>query len=677
MKSIKAKILTSMILTVAISLVLVGGISSILGYRGTLSTLESSMVETAEIAAERVSYQLSEYKTIALETGRLEALSAAESTLKDKQEILQRQVDSYDFQRYNLLNQQGVSYFDGNDYSERAYFKQAMQGNAWVSEPLISAVTGEVTIIVSAPVYENGNTDGRIVGVVYFVPQETFLNDIVSSLQISAGGSAYMLDSNGYTIAHKNLENVRNQENTIQDAKTDSSLKALAAIESDMISGHSGFNEYTYGGVTKLIGYASVPDTNGWSIAVNAPLSDFTGAAIRSVVVTLILLIAALVTACLIAFRLANGIGIPIKACAERLELLSKGDLDTPVPVFQRKDEVGNLVASTQTIVNTLGTIIKDIDDLLGEMGAGNFTVDSQAAQLYTGNFEPLLLSLRQIKRKLSEVLSQISTSANQISLGSNQVSDGAQALAQGAAEQASAVEELVATIHEISNNAQETAAVSRATQSRVGQAGEEVYRSDELMKKMTVSMQEISSSSQKIGNIIATIEDIAFQTNILALNAAVEAARAGAAGKGFSVVADEVRNLAAKSDEAAKATRELIVNSIKTVEHGNEIAKEVTKALQRTNELAGLAVTDMGKATGMVESAVEAIAQVTSGLDQISSVVQTNSATSEESAATSEELSSQAQLLNALVSQFRLAENGNTSGCASASAAQNSYGMR
>lgn len=647
-----------MISTVVISLILVGGIACALGYMGTQSALENSMRQTAVVAAERVSYQLREYMTIASETGSLPRLSDPESTLADKQQLLQQKVDTYGFQRYNLLDTRGHSLLDGSDYSNRAYFQEAMKGNAYVSEPLISSATGEVTIIVSAPVWENGEAGGRIIGVVYFVPHETFLNDIVSSLKISAGGSSYMLDAKGNTIAHKNLESVLNQENTIEDARSDKSLADLAAIESDMIAGHTGFEQYRYDGVTKFTAYAPVPDTNGWSIAINAPTSDFTGTTVLGVIVTVVLLAVAAIVASLLALRLAVGIGTPIKACAERLELLSQGNLDAPVPDFQRNDEVGALVTSTTIIVNALSAILKDIDYLLGQMGHGNFVVDSQIADLYIGNFEPLLVSMRQIKDKLSDTLSQISASAGQISSGANQVSDGAQALAQGATEQASSVQELAATIHEIFDSTQETAAVSRESQSRAEQAGGEVVRSNELMKQMTVAMKEISESSQKISNIITTIEDIAFQTNILALNAAVEAARAGTAGKGFAVVADEVRNLASKSDEAAKATKDLIESSVQSVENGNKIVNEVTGALHRTTELAGLAVADMVKVAGMVEAAVVSISQVTEGLDQISAVVQTNSATSEESAAASEELSSQAQLLNDLVSQFQLPDN-------------------
>lgn len=657
MKSIKSKILVSMILTVAISLSLVGGIACALGYMGTRSTLETNMSETAVVAAERVSYQLIEYKTIASEAGSTSSLSDPKSTLKNKKDLLQQKVDAYGLQRYNLLDTKGISYLDGSDYSDRTYFQKAMEGDAVVSEPLISSVTGEVTIIVAAPVWKDGVPGSQIVGVVYFVPKETFLNDIVSSLQISENGSAYMLDANGNTIAHKNLEAVRNQENTIQDAKSDTSLGSLAAIETKMIAGESGFSKYSYNGEKKISAYAPVPDTNGWSIAINAPITDFMSDSFFGIIVTIVLLIVTVAIASLISLRLAVGIGAPIKACAERLNLLSKGDLDAPVPEFQRNDEVGDLVSSTQIIVDGLSRILKDIDYLLENMGSGNFVVDSQVPDLYIGDFNPLLVSMRRIKQKLSDALSQIHTSADQISAGASQVSDGAQSLAQGATEQASSIQELAATIHEISESSQETAVVSKTSKDHAEEAGREVVQCNEMMSQMTVAMKEIRESSQKIGKIITTIEDIAFQTNILALNAAVESARAGEAGKGFAVVADEVRNLASKSDQAAKATKELIESSVTSVENGSAIVSDVTEALQKTTELAGFAVGDMVKVADMVEDAVTAISQVTEALDQISSVVQTNSATSEESAAASEELSSQAQLLDNLVGQFQLPE--------------------
>lgn len=655
MKSIKSKILISMILTTVISLALVGGASSFLSYMGTQSTLESSMEETASVAADRVSYELQSYKNIAYETGSLPLLADPDISIEEKQDILQQKLDTYGLKRYNLLDSQGISLIDGKAYSDRTYYHEAMQGKAYVSEPLISSVTGEVTIIVSAPVWENGKSGTNVIGVVYFVPKESFLNDIVTTLQISSGSSSYMLDAEGNTIAHKDLEAVRNSNNTINEAKNDPSLEALAAIENKMISGDFGFAQYTHNGVKTFVAYAPIPDTNGWSIAINAPTSDFTEGSTLGIIVTIILLVVSAIVASFLAFRLALGIGKPVKECADRLELLSRGDLETPVPEFQRNDEIGNLVNSTKIIVNALSTIIKDIDHLLGQMGNGNFVIDSEVPDSYVGDFAPLLTSIAQIKNKLSDALLQIHECADQIASGAEQVSNSAQSLAQGATEQASSIQELASAVTEISDGAQENAVITGQAQNHADQAGQQVTKSNEQMEAMTAAMSGINDSSKKIGKIIATIEDIAFQTNILALNAAVEAARAGEAGKGFAVVADEVRNLASKSDEAAKATKELIESSIKAVENGSIIASDVTQCLHRTTDLAVLAVGDMRRVADAVTSEANAISQVTEGLDQISSVVQTNSATSEQSAAASQELASQAQMLENLVKQFQL----------------------
>lgn len=617
------------------------------------------MKEMASLAADRVSYELQSYKNVATEIGSIARLSNPSITLDEKKTILQQKVDSYGLQRYNLLDTRGTSLTDGSNYSDTTYFKQAIQGKTYVSEPLVSSTTGEVTIIVAAPIWANGKIGGQVSGVIYFVPNETLLNKIMSTLQISENGSAYMLDSNGTTIAHKDMEHVRNQENTIQNAKSDSSLASLAAIEEEMITGATGFGEYSYAGEKKFTAYAPIPNTDGWSIAINAPTSDFTGSATLAIAITTVFVIATLVISTFIAIRLALGIGTPIKSCAERLNLLSQGDLDSPVPVFQRKDEVGELVTATNIIVNGLSSILKDLDYMLGEMGAGNFVVDSRASDLYIGDFTPLLASVRRIKERLSDVLVQIRMSADQISAGAAQVSDGAQALAQGATEQASSVQELAATVNDIADEAQKTASLSKASREHAGQAGQQVAHSNDQMNDMTAAMADMIESSEKISRIIVTIEDIAFQTNILALNAAVEAARAGSAGKGFAVVADEVRNLASKSDEAAKATKDLIEDSIRTVHRGNSIVSEVTASLQKTTNLAVLAVDDMEKVSDAVDHEADAVAQVTVGLDQISSVVQTNSATSEQSAAASEELASQAQILKDMVGQFRLPDTG------------------
>ena len=219
-------------------------------------------------------------------------------------------------------------------------------------------------------------------------------------------------------------------------------------------------------------------------------------------------------------------------------------------------------------------------------------------------------------------------------------------------------MEQLAATITDISSSSKTTAAAAGEVGQFVNEAGGHLSVSMEYVKDLNRAMEKISSSSAEISKIIATIEDIAFQTNILALNAAVEAARAGAAGKGFAVVADEVRNLASKSDEAAKATKALIGGSIAAVNEGGQAVNKVTESLEKTAVSAGHVTSKMSIVVDAVESQTAAIAQVTEGVDQISAVVQTNSATAQESAAASEELSAEADSLKHLVSRFTLAKD-------------------
>ena len=369
---------------------------------------------------------------------------------------------------------------------------------------------------------------------------------------------------------------------------------------------------------------------------------------------------AILVCIMILSAYLKKRVSAPLREITQIAERLEQGDLglstgdEVPVSV-QSNDEIGELSQIIEATMRRLGSYIGEISGVLEAIAGGDLS--SEVQQDYIGDFASIKRSMESIENKLNDTMRQIRESAEQVSSGSEQVSTSAQALAQGATQQASSVQELSATISEISDN--RTAKATEEAGSFVNQAGAQLGTSVEYVGQLNTAMEQISASSQQIGKIIATIENIAFQTNILALNAAVEAARAGAAGKGFAVVADEVRNLATKSDEAAKATKELIEGSIASVEEGSRVVERVTQSLERTNELAGGVTSQMSIVVDAVAEQTTALGQVTDGIDQISSVVQTNSATSEQSAAASEELSSQANLLRDLVSTFRLRQNG------------------
>lgn len=352
--------------------------------------------------------------------------------------------------------------------------------------------------------------------------------------------------------------------------------------------------------------------------------------------------------------KLIRTITVPVRELEGVAKRISEGYIDNTIE-HTGNDELGVLADSFRATCKGLHIVVSDLTYLLDEMAKGNFDIRTKAEEVYKGDFEPLLASIRTMNYNLSDTLAQINEAADQVASGSEQVSSGAQELSQGATEQASSVEELAATINEISEQVQLSAQHAKDASEQVSYAGEELSTSNQSMGEMVRAMEEISQKSNEIGKIIKTIEDIAFQTNILALNAAVEAARAGEAGKGFAVVADEVRNLASKSAEAAKNTTRLIEGSIQAVEEGTRIANQTAAALAATVESTEQAVQTVEKISLAAEQQAESISEVTQGVDQISSVVQTNSATAEESAAASEELSSQSQLLKDLVGHFRL----------------------
>lgn len=654
MKSVKGKILLGMVATIVIGMLVVGIVSIVLSLQSSNSLLKTAMQGTADIAAGRVQYELTSYIQIATAAGQNQVLGSDEVPLDEKEEYINQLATNNNMTRGNLLDLDGNSYFDGNNYSDREYFQRAVAGESFVSTPTLSKVTGELSILVAAPVYRDGDGRNDIVGVVYFVPEETFLNDIMTSIHVSENSEAFMIDKDGMTIADVTLETV-GVRNIEQEANADASLKDLATYMADMRAGNSGVGQYTINGTTKLIAYAPVNNTDGWSVGIVVLESDFMGAVYTSAIIIGILIVVVVLIGVAIAIRLAVAIGRPIQLCADRIHKLSEGDLSSPVPEIKTKDETGRLAQQTVIIVKNLQDLIGDIGYLLGEMARGNFTVRSRDYNYYIGDYEQLLLHMRNINKELSNTMAQINTASAQVSAGAEQVSSGAQSLAQGATEQASAVEELSATINDISTDSQRTAQLALQAKTAADNAGEELQTSSEYIATLGNAMSNISESSQEISKIISTIENIAFQTNILALNAAVEAARAGTAGKGFAVVADEVRNLAHKSDQAAKATKDLIEKSINAVNEGVDMMQKVSEAVDSVMESAGVAVSGMDEVADAVQRETDSIVQITQGIDQISSVVQTNSATAEESAAASEELSGQSEMLKNLIAGFQL----------------------
>ena len=338
MKSIRKKITVCLIATVLVALAVVGAVSMALSYRSTVATVEQMMSETAVLAAERVEQELTAYKNVAMDTGCIPQLSDSDVLLGDKRAIIDERVSMHGFQRGNIIGADGYSIFDGKDYSDREYVKQAMQGRVYVSEPLVSKITGELSIMVAAPLYAGGSRSGEIIGVVYFVPPETFLNDIVSSIKVSQNSRAYMINKSGDTIADVTLDTITTQ-NVEREAESDASLKEQAAIHAGMRQGSNGFGSFHDSDGPRYAAYAPVGGTDGWSVAVTAMKKDYLADTYFGMLVNVLVVVISIVASIVVALKLSSSISVPMQACAARMKLLVAGDLKTPVPEASGQDE--------------------------------------------------------------------------------------------------------------------------------------------------------------------------------------------------------------------------------------------------------------------------------------------------------------------------------------------------
>lgn len=342
----------------------------------------------------------------------------------------------------------------------------------------------------------------------------------------------------------------------------------------------------------------------------------------------------------------------PIVQITDESRPLQEGRLKFALK-HKENNELGDLANALRKSMGLIHSYVDDLRRIMEQLSQGNFNVSTSVR--YIGDFKSIEEALNSFVNTLSGTIGNICEVEHQVSSHAGQLSGSAQSLAQGATEQAGSVRELHETLAELSSTANQNVQAAAEAQENARLTSDQVSISSEQMEQMVEAMEDISQSSQQISNIIATIENIAFQINILALNAAVEAARAGDAGKGFAVVAEEVRNLAAKSDEAAKATKELIENSTHATKRGSEIVGEVSETLKTTLSLVVKSNEYISSIAEAVQGEAESIAQVTTGISQISAVVEMNSASSEEAAAVSTELFEQVRVLEEQTSKFQL----------------------
>lgn len=511
--------------------------------------------------------------------------------------------------------------------------------------------TGSMILSIYYPVFEGQKCIGYVGAGVY----ASRLMDVLLNLDIEGLPNSEYVFLNAETGTY-----LYNQNETLLNTQTTNSgyLEILQRIKAD---GDTQTDTYTYqdeNGINQLVAYKYIKDRN-WVFMVhdnaaevyaNVDIVRDTVGVLCAVVATVIILVMLLVLH-------REGRELMIMESAIRrlgnLELSADKGLEA---FYGRKDEIGMIAQTIHHVCGCLRKTIDDIGRILGEMADGNIAVDvAKNEAYYIGDFKVLAESLKSIRTHLTDVMYDITQIANQVDNNADQVSAGAQALSQGAMQQRISVDGLVSNITDITKQIQISAVRCGNASDLVDRAAGYAAEADTKMEQLRIATKNVDKSSMKINSIIKTIEDIAFQTNILALNASVEATRAGSAGKGFSVVSDEVRSLALKSAEAASGTGILISHSIQDIKTGTESTNLAISAMQVINECIQSIKTLMDEIALASVQQSEMIASVEKRIKEVSKVIQSNSDAAGKSAEVSNQLSNQSKTLSHLISRFRI----------------------
>lgn len=485
------------------------------------------------------------------------------------------------------------------------------------------------------------NSDGYIVvtgtypkGTASITTSTACLGNIVNTMHTSDATEFYLLTNDGRLLASMN-----------------------GSLSAEQVAGYMNITDVetvSDNGRNHIVTASPIIGTD-WTAVVACDAKEFLGNAFIAVLVMIITTTISFVVGALVISKFVKRIIVPLNAINGKILDMEQGKLSGDAIEVHTGDELETLADAVNSMTAYTNTIIKDIEAVSAKLAAEDLTAEPAAD--YIGDYAPIKSALYGIINSTSDVIRQIGASSKLVSDGSSKMSDNSTTLSQAATEQAATVEELNASIVEISSNISANADSAGKAKVLADDCMKIVNEGNVKMTDMLHAMEEINETSSQIANIIKTIEDISFQTNILSLNASIEAARAGEAGKGFAVVAGEVGQLAGKTAEAAKNTTALIKTSLTAVENGtvmaNETAKMLSKIVSETDDTAKV----IDKIAAASQEQADSVKQILVGMDQISTSVQMTSGSSAECAASAEELSGQAKVLLDLVQRFKIAD--------------------
>lgn len=499
-------------------------------------------------------------------------------------------------------------------------------------------------ITMGMPVKENGETAFYLVGVYKY----DMLNDVLSSINIGKNGMAYMVNREGIVTGHPDQSKVQAKSTLLQlGGGNEEAIKSVT-------TGETGSTEFDINGQQMLVAFSPIHGTQ-WALVIQVPKSDYNNLINRAMIVAGICTLAVLFISILVILRMARSISKPVKNVTNRMLGLSDGDLHTEVAHIRSGDE---LEIMTRTLADTVGSVnryISDIHQVLSGVADGNLQIEPQVQ--YKGDFTLIRNSLVTILASMNKTISGFRAAAARLAQMAEELSGQSGQLHQASLEQNQATEVLVDEVTHVKEQLAGVIESSDQTHTMTSKITRKVQEANTQMDALSNAMSNISSNAQEITSIAKAIDNIAFQTNILALNASVEAARAGSAGRGFAIVAEEVKELAGKSAQAAQNAMAIVTNTKAVIQEGVELNASTAESLQAIYGVS----TEISEISDQLIAAVQgqenALISMEERIATISSIADRNLQSAVGTSQSSELLAKESEELQVQVKKFALKE--------------------